>query len=116
MRIFPVLEFGHKTELCGWTQKDATKQSGVFLQLRLSVHCTILSIMKTISRQNKLVMNSRDVKNLFDISSKIADAAEHFLEDNELWSADFARGIRQSVRDYKRGAVREISSLRELVS
>ena len=72
--------------------------------------------MKTISKQNKLLVSTRDVKNLFDISSKIADATESFLEDNGLWSADFIRGIKQSVKDYKKGAVREISSLRELVS
>lgn len=73
--------------------------------------------MNTMTR--KIQGNSLDlekIREIFAMSSRIADDTEAVLEDNMAFSADFMQGLNKSLDDAKKGKVKKINSLRDILS
>lgn len=58
----------------------------------------------------------KKVREIFAMSSRIADDTESVLEDNTAFSVDFMRSLNKSLDDAKRGKVKKINSLRDILS
>lgn len=73
--------------------------------------------MNTMTR--KIQGNSLDlekIREIFAMSSRIADDTESVLEDSMAFSSNFMRGLNKSLDDAKKGKVKKINSLRDILS
>ena len=64
----------------------------------------------------KPVVSIEKIREIFAMSSRIADDAESVLEDNRAFSSDFQRGLNASLSDARKGKVRKVASLGKIVS
>jgi hypothetical protein len=73
--------------------------------------------MNTMSHKAQgATLNLEKVREIFTMSSRIADDTESVLEDNIAFSSDFMRGLNKSLGDARKGKIKKISSLRDILS
>ncbi len=59
--------------------------------------------------------NLEKIREIFVMSSTIADDAESVLEDSMAFSSKFLHGLNSSLEDARKGKVRKINSLRDVL-
>lgn len=59
--------------------------------------------------------NLEKIREIFVMSSIIADDAESVLEDNMAFSPKFLHGLNASLEDARKGKVKKINSLRDVL-
>lgn len=55
------------------------------------------------------------VREIFTMSSRIADDTESVLEDNMAFSSGFMRSLNKSLDDARKGEIKKINSLRDIL-
>lgn len=55
------------------------------------------------------------VREIFTMSSRIADDTESVLEDNMAFSSGFMRSLNKSLDDARKGKIKKINSLRDIL-
>lgn len=70
----------------------------------------------TVPKIRKSVLDLEKIREIFAMSSRIADDTEAVLEDNTAFSASFLRELNKSLDDARKGKIKKINSLSDLVS
>ena len=71
--------------------------------------------MPKVKESNKITLNPQQAKDLFTLSNKISDMTEEILEDQAIYSQEFLRGLKSSLKDAKEGKLTKIESLTDLI-
>lgn len=73
------------------------------------------STTRTSKKRRPVTLDIDEVHKLYVLSSRIADAAEDVLEQEQAYSPAFLAALARSERDVVEGRVRQIDSLRNLM-
>lgn len=72
--------------------------------------------MNTLTQKTQgVTLDLEKVREIFAMSSRIADDAESVLEDNMAFSPKFLQGLNASLEDSRKGEIKKIGSLREIL-
>ena len=75
-----------------------------------------LYLMSQASTKNsRIFLPPSQIRKLFDLSNYLSDLTEELLEENTHYSQEFIKGLKKSEKDLRKGKIRKVKSLHDLL-